>query len=328
MHNVEEYDAIVSAEIPNEMSNPHLFRMVMKHMIHGPCGDLNPLNVCMKKGFCKNLYPKAFCCETTQTDDTYPTYRRCNDGVKVMVRGVELDNRWVVPYNPYLLCRWISPPEAAWRIFRFPLGEIKPTVIHLPLHLEDYQPINFKKKEHLTDIVANSSKRKTMLTEFFVQNKTDRYAQHLNLTYVEFPNHFVWKSNKKIWSPTQTEKSIGRIVVTHPSEDLSYADLDDETKEIKAEKSIIVSEDDLKSIHDLNKKQKVAFDKIIGKVKANKSGAFFINGPGGTWKTFIYRALLTNIRSEGHIALAIATSDIVASLLPGGRTAHSRFKIP
>ena len=42
--------------------------------------------------------------------------------------------------------RWVSPPEAAWRILRFPLGEIKPAVIHLPLHLENYQPLIFKKK--------------------------------------------------------------------------------------------------------------------------------------------------------------------------------------
>nr|GEV52828.1 ATP-dependent DNA helicase pfh1-like [Tanacetum cinerariifolium] len=40
------------------------------------------------------------------------------------------------------------------------------------------------------------------------------------------------------------------------------------------------------------------------------------------------RALLAKIRSEGHIALATATSGIAASILPGGRTAHSRFKIP
>ncbi|CAI9299711.1 unnamed protein product [Lactuca saligna] len=110
----------------------------------------------------------------------------------------------------------------------------------------------------------------------------------------------------------------------------TYVNLDDETKEITTGKSIIVSEDDLKSIHNLNKKQKVAFDTIIGKVKANKSGEFFIDGPGGTRKTFIYRALLAMIRSEGHIALATATSDIAASLLPGGggRTTYSRFKIP
>ncbi|CAI9296199.1 unnamed protein product [Lactuca saligna] len=52
----------------------------------------------------------------------------------------------------------------------------------------------------------------------------------------------------------------------------------------------------------------------MGKVKANKGGAFFIDDPG---KTFLYRALLAKIRSEGYIALATATSGIAASLLPG-----------
>ncbi|GKB49844.1 ATP-dependent DNA helicase RRM3-like protein [Tanacetum coccineum] len=60
----------------------------------------------------------------------------------------------------------------------------------------------------------------------------------------------------------------------------------------------------------------------------NKGGAFFVDGPRGTRKTFLYRALLAKTRSEGHIALAIATSGIAASIRPGGRTAHSRFKIP
>ncbi|GJY34555.1 ATP-dependent DNA helicase PIF1 [Tanacetum coccineum] len=36
----------------------------------------------------------------------------------------------------------------------------------------------------------------------------------------------------------------------------------------------------------------------------------------------------SNDSSEGHVALATATSRIAASILPGGRTAHSRFKIP
>lgn len=79
--------------------------MVVKHMLHGPCGDLNPKNVCMKrKGYCKNFYPKAFCDVTTQNIGTYPAYRRRGRGVKVIVSGAKLDNRWVVPYNPYLLC--------------------------------------------------------------------------------------------------------------------------------------------------------------------------------------------------------------------------------
>ncbi|XP_021303794.1 ATP-dependent DNA helicase PIF1-like [Sorghum bicolor] len=49
---------------------------------------------------------------------------------------------------------------------------------------------------------------------------------------------------------------------------------------------------------------------------------------GGTGKSFLYKALLARVRSRGLIAIATATSGIAASILPGGRTAHSRFKIP
>ncbi|XP_030969930.1 uncharacterized protein LOC115990223 [Quercus lobata] len=56
--------------------------------------------------------------------------------------------------------------------------------------------------------------------------------------------------------------------------------------------------------------------------------AFFVDGPGGTGKTFLYHALLASLRSDGHIAIATATSSIAATLLPDGRTTHSRFKIP
>ncbi|XP_028121112.1 uncharacterized protein LOC114318414 [Camellia sinensis] len=50
--------------------------------------------------------------------------------------------------------------------------------------------------------------------------------------------------------------------------------------------------------------------------------------PRGTGKTYLYRALLASVRSQGRIAIATATSGIAVTLLPGGRTAHSRFKIP
>jgi len=55
---------------------------------------------------------------------------------------------------------------------------------------------------------------------------------------------------------------------------------------------------------------------------------FFVDGLGGTGKTFLYMALFARVHSEGLIAIATATSGIAASILPGGRTAHSRFKIP
>uniref|UniRef100_I1PRC3 ATP-dependent DNA helicase n=1 Tax=Oryza glaberrima TaxID=4538 RepID=I1PRC3_ORYGL len=59
-----------------------------------------------------------------------------------------------------------------------------------------------------------------------------------------------------------------------------------------------------------------------------QGGVFFVDGPGGTGKTFLYRALLATVRGKGDIAVATATSGVAASIMPRGRTAHSRFKIP
>lgn len=181
----EYFDKIVCAKILNENMYPYLYSVVLKHMMHGPCGILNPKNVCMEKnGKCRSHYSKVYASETSFGEDSYPKYRRRDDNKKVKVRGQYLDNRWVVPYNPYLLAkfdchinveicstikavkylykyvykghdrisfvvnpndqifdfdeiqkfqsaRWISPPEAMWRIYGFILCEIYPSVISL-----------------------------------------------------------------------------------------------------------------------------------------------------------------------------------------------------
>ena len=43
----EEVDRIISAEIPDP-SNAQLYKAVMDHMVHGPCGPLDPKSPCMK----------------------------------------------------------------------------------------------------------------------------------------------------------------------------------------------------------------------------------------------------------------------------------------
>ncbi|SAL96843.1 hypothetical protein, partial, partial [Absidia glauca] len=55
---------------------------------------------------------------------------------------------------------------------------------------------------------------------------------------------------------------------------------------------------------------------------------FFVYGPGGTGKSLLFKSILAQVRSQNQIALPVASSGIAAILLPGGRTAHSRFKIP
>lgn len=55
---------------------------------------------------------------------------------------------------------------------------------------------------------------------------------------------------------------------------------------------------------------------------------FFIDGLGGTGKTFVYNTILSHVRAQNKVGLALASSGIAALLLEGGRTAHSRLKIP
>ncbi|GLT28690.1 hypothetical protein SLA2020_036020 [Shorea laevis] len=60
----------------------------------------------------------------------------------------------------------------------------------------------------------------------------------------------------------------------------------------------------------------------------NRGDVFFLYGFGGTRRTFVWKTLLASFRSKGYIVLNVALSGIAAELLPGARTAHSRFAIP
>jgi hypothetical protein len=50
-HSVEDYDSIVSTEIPDPDVHPLAYETVVSTMMHGPCGVLNPSALCMKDGF-------------------------------------------------------------------------------------------------------------------------------------------------------------------------------------------------------------------------------------------------------------------------------------
>nr|XP_016509877.1 PREDICTED: uncharacterized protein LOC107827294 [Nicotiana tabacum] len=45
----EAYDQFVCAELPDPKRNSALFKLVTQHMLHGPCGQLNPASPSMKK---------------------------------------------------------------------------------------------------------------------------------------------------------------------------------------------------------------------------------------------------------------------------------------
>ncbi|KAL0400295.1 UNVERIFIED_CONTAM: Replication protein A DNA-binding subunit C [Sesamum radiatum] len=78
----------------------------------------------------------------------------------------------------------------------------------------------------------------------------------------------------------------------------------------------------------LNFQQKKVYDDVIRAVESNAGGLFFVYGSGGTGKTYLWKTIITRLRSQGKVVLAVASSGIASLLLPGGRTAHSKFKIP
>ncbi|CAH2088688.1 unnamed protein product [Euphydryas editha] len=78
----------------------------------------------------------------------------------------------------------------------------------------------------------------------------------------------------------------------------------------------------------LTTEQKNIYNRIMRTVDVQQGGFFFLDAPGGTGKTFLISLILAKIRSQQKIALAIASSGIAATLLDGGRTAHSALKLP
>ncbi|XP_022883840.1 uncharacterized protein LOC111400679 [Olea europaea var. sylvestris] len=458
----EHVDKIFSCEIPDKEKHSYLHSVIVKHNMHGPCGNVNPKNVCMEpnKG-CKNKYPKDYCNSTIFGDDSYPLYRRRNNGISVKVRGQILDNRWVVPYNPYLsakfdchinieVCssikavkylykyvyrchdrinfcidtnetnkeideisayqsvRWIYPPEAMWRILSFNLSDIYPSVYSLQLHIEDHQQVTYANEDDLFTIIQKENTRKTMLTEFFRMNETNEFARTLlrpvsfndlrTLNGVTIPtyreaallhgllsgdNHCEECISEDILyeMPTALRRLFATLLTlcntNHPKllwdkfkvymiDDYVYQNISVEVAELRALEDISsilkslgknvnnyamvsfnVNIDEIEklrrmvedeTIHfdtqggfdcatTLNKEQQFAYDTIMKKVKLESNGAFFIDDPGGTGKTFLYKALLSGVSSQNLIALTTASSRVCASLLPRGRIGHSRFKI-
>ncbi|UYV72409.1 hypothetical protein LAZ67_9002987 [Cordylochernes scorpioides] len=79
---------------------------------------------------------------------------------------------------------------------------------------------------------------------------------------------------------------------------------------------------------DLTNEQNLAYNTVTEHVRTGNGGLLFLDAPGGTGKTFLLNLILAEIRMKHEIALAVASSGIAATLLDGGRTAHSAFKLP
>ncbi|ONM31912.1 PIF1-like helicase [Zea mays] len=107
-----------------------------------------------------------------------------------------------------------------------------------------------------------------------------------------------------------------------------YDDAIGTAREVYQEESIELAAAYVALKDTLNEEQRVAFDTIMSVIDTDHGGLFFVNGHGGTGKTYLYRVILMTLRSRDKIVVATSTSGVVDSIMPGGRTTYSHFKIP
>ncbi|GJY41898.1 DNA helicase [Tanacetum coccineum] len=98
--------------------------------------------------------------------------------------------------------------------------------------------------------------------------------------------------------------------------------------EEKNYKRDLLKQDSAQLVPKLNHDQKNIYDLIIGASSSKQQELLFIYEHGGTGRTFLWKTIISSLQSKGKIVLVVASSGIASLLLPAGRTAHSRFKLP
>jgi ATP-dependent DNA helicase PIF1 len=83
-----------------------------------------------------------------------------------------------------------------------------------------------------------------------------------------------------------------------------------------------------KNLPQLNICQEKVVITVFNTIAQGEGVVFFLDGLGGSGKTFVYSVLLASVRQDEHVTIRVASSGIAALLLEGGRTSHSIFKIP
>ncbi|XP_063949879.1 uncharacterized protein LOC135152724 [Daucus carota subsp. sativus] len=144
----------------------------------------------------------------------------------------------------------------------------------------------------------------------------DKQVQFYALAEIDDLLRSIGKSLKNFPQLPQPPSSY----LNHGSNNLIIEETSYNIAEMKAENE--------KLLETMNEEQSHVYNAILHSVHNKEGGLFFVYGSGGCGKTYLWRSLISKLRSEGEIVLPVASSGIAATLLPGGRTAHSRFKIP
>ncbi|XP_071712046.1 uncharacterized protein [Rutidosis leptorrhynchoides] len=120
----------------------------------------------------------------------------------------------------YLVCRYLSPCEAVWRLFSYDIHYSRPSVIKLSFNLPNQQSITLRDSQQLPALLRRESIKETMFTQWFELNKQDTNAR--TLTNVKIPTQYVWNQDARIWTPRKVRTCIGRIMYSNPASGERY----------------------------------------------------------------------------------------------------------
>jgi hypothetical protein len=121
----------------------------------------------------------------------------------------------------YRDARWVTPPEALWRIYGFDLSKNHPPVQQLQLHLPDMHMVSFHKRDKVERIVNRPGVENSMLTAYFDANRLHEEARRI--LYRDFPEHFTWQTDGKFWQKRKNSIfQVGRVISAHPAEGERY----------------------------------------------------------------------------------------------------------
>lgn len=107
--------------------------------------------------------------------------------------------------------------------------------------------------------------------------------QYYGITGEDLINHILWDVRDIL---LQHNRSLSEFSLPEMT---STGAAVNEARIIHQERSIVSDPSDLEAINHLNEAQKAAYDVIMDCVLNKKPGVFFIDGPGGSGKTYLYR---------------------------------------
>nr|GEU62216.1 hypothetical protein [Tanacetum cinerariifolium] len=279
---------------------------------------------CTTEGKCSKHYPKAFLEETMIDEDGYPIYRRRNNKVTAKKGKFTYNNKHVVPYNRadgasvqisqvdeiknYLICQFIAPCEAIWRLFSFDIHHSYPMIMQLNYHLPNQNTVTLRDSEDLPTLLEKEGINITMLTDWFELYK--RGPATKGYTYAEIPQHYNaiehCKRSSIVWKLVTVNK---QTYATFKAACFTYGLLNDDKEWSHAivetkfwlirealDFDVNKSRDEHEQLHSLlNPEQHLVYDKVIESMHSESGQFYFIR--------------------------------IASFLLPGDRTTHNRFAI-